>query len=49
MSKAISNRDFEAWRHPRYGADRGLLGAFAGTAAILAMKVSMLWTALQAI
>jgi hypothetical protein len=29
--------------------DRTVLGAAAGAAAILAMKVSMLWTALQAI
>jgi hypothetical protein len=49
MSRAISNRDLEAWRHRRYGADMSLLGTVAGTAAILTMKVSMLWTALQAI
>lgn len=49
MNKAIAIRNLETWRYPRYGTDRTLLGTVAGTAAILTMKVSMLWTALQAI
>lgn len=49
MRKFIPTRYSEERPHPSSVIDRTVLGAAAGAAAILTMKVSMLWTALQGI
>ena len=49
MSILVTTRYFRGPNDPSSLIDGTLFGAAAGAAAILTMKVSMLWSALQAI
>ena len=49
MSISVTTRYFRERHDPSSLIDGTVFGAAAGAAAILTMKVSMLWTALQAI
>jgi hypothetical protein len=49
MSTLIATRNFRRRSDPSTGIDSAGFGATFGAAAILAMKVSMLWVALQAV